>query len=205
MRSNGLVTVVAVALMTLASTAGAQQNQNSDKSGKIRKDPKGQTGISPYNELLAKGKSASANGRHDDAAAAFEKAIQLKPDKMYAYLLLAQTQLQQGKRGKAGATIKLGRTKKGTVAVAGKMNHLRAEVLERNANLGKNGGTLQAALASAWQKAKEGWATFKVYLEAHSQLPNYSQTAIKRSSEIDKRVKRDKEYKAVRDRRNNKK
>ena len=77
-------------------------------------------------------------------------------------------------------------------------------VLAANASKGA-GKTLQTALANAWRKAKEGWTTFKVYLEAHSRLPDYKQTAIKRASEVDKRVKREKDYKAVRDRFDNKK
>ncbi len=189
---------IAIAVLSFGSLATAQTDSTSGK--KVRTDPKGVTGISPYNETLAKGRKAFVEKRVDEAIASFRSAIQKEPQKMLAYLLLAQAQHHKGKVDAALKTVEDGRKKQGSEANDAKMLFLRADLLERKAAATKEGGgkSLAAALAGAWEQAKEGWSAYKVFLDAHSRLPDYKASAVKRKEAIDLRAKRAKDYGEVR-------
>ncbi len=190
---------IAIAVVALPASANAQTDAASGK--KVRTDPKGVTGISPYNEALAKGRKAFVDKRIDDAIAAFRGAIQKSPDKTDAYLLLGQAQHHKGELDAALKTIEDGRKKQGSEAIDAKMLFLRADLLERKAAATKDGGgtkSLAETLASAWERAKEGWSAYKVFLDAHSRLPDYKASADKRKQAIDERIKRAKDYGEVR-------
>jgi tetratricopeptide (TPR) repeat protein len=209
----------ALALSALALSAQAQEVSsakatgtttgseaaNRDASGKVRTDPKGQTGIAPYAAQLAKGRSAAKAKDHASAQAAFSQAIKLKPEEMYGYLLLAQSQLQQGSLEQALQSVNDGRKKKGEVAIVAKMHHLRAELLERSRNLKGSSTTLKGALVSGWKKARDSWNTLRLFLEAHSQLPDYKEVASARAKAVTDRMDRENKYKAVATRMGNKK
>ena len=186
------VGVVAVSLL-LAGSAWADD---------VRRDPKGQTGISPYNELLAAARTTLKGGDAAASVAAFKKAVASKPDNMYGYLLLAQAQLRAKDVKAAHETVKLGRTKKGTEAVQAKMLLLFADLEERHADVPPPGvnKTIKQSTPDVWDLVKQTWSAYAVYLTAHASLPNYQATATERKKQVVARNDRDQKFIAVRQR-----
>lgn len=206
MRRSVLVVICASTL--LASTASAED-------GGVKRDPEGVTGISPYNEALAKGRVAFGEGDHDGAIAAFDDAIAKDGSRVMGYLLKAQAQLDKGDLAGATATAQSANGKKGTEEAQSKVLFLQAELSERNANASKNEDedapapptekdTLEKALRSVWDKVKEGWSAYGAFVSEHTRAPNYSATADDRKRKVDDRVKREKDYGEVRARADNK-
>ena len=105
-----LALVVALSLGTVVSYSPSATAQ---EDAEVKRDPKGVKGISPYNEDLAKGREAFANGDHDGAMTSFEAAIAKDDSKLMGYLLKAQTQLEKGDLAGALQTAEGAKTKQG--------------------------------------------------------------------------------------------
>jgi hypothetical protein len=167
----------------------------------VRRDPKGQTGISPYNEDLAKGRDAFKGGDHGAAIGHFDAAIQKDGQKMMAYLMKAQSQLAKGDLDLALATAETGRAKEGTEDQQAKMLFLFADLTERKADTAPGAdaqGGLKDALQGKWEQVKVAWNGYIAYVAAHTRVPDYKASAEDRNKKIDERVKRDKDYGEVR-------
>ncbi len=182
----------------------------SAQDGEVRKDPEGITGISPYNEALAKGRKAFSTGDHAGAISAFDDAIAQKSDKLLAYLLKAQAQLDNGDVASASTTAGAAQDKKGTEQEQSKMLFLVAELEERAANANKDASAaadknaLAKALQSVWDKVKDRWTGYSAFVAEHTRAPNYSATASDRKQKVDERVKREKDFGEVKSRAENK-
>ncbi|MEQ9319017.1 MAG: tetratricopeptide repeat protein, partial [Polyangiaceae bacterium] len=196
--------VVIFAGSLLAATASAQE---------VKRDPNGVTGISPYNEALAKGREAFTKNDHDGAIAAFDEAIAKDGSRVMAYLLKAQAQLDKGDLAGATATAESANGKKGTEEEQSKVIYLQAELGERKANEPKKKDApapptekdaLEKALRSVWDRVKEGWSAYSAFVTEHTRAPNYSASADDRKQKVDDRVKREKDYGEVRGRADNK-
>jgi hypothetical protein len=175
----------------------------SGAKARVRRDPNGIKGISPYMEELAKGRRAFAANDLPGAIAAFDAAITKDKERLLAYLLKAQAQLATGDLEAAHATAATGRTKQGSEAEQSKLLLLSAELDERRAN-SKPGadnepGTLDK-LEQKWAAVKEAWGRYLAFVAAHPQVPDHRATAEERQSKIDARVQRDKDYSAVKKR-----
>ena len=196
--------VVIFAGSLLAANASAQE---------VKRDPNGVTGISPYNEALAKGREAFTKNDHDGAIAEFDEAIAKDGSRVMAYLLKAQAQLDKGDLAGATATAESANGKKGTEEEQSKVIYLQAELGERKANEPNKKDApapptekdaLEKALRSVWDRVKEGWSAYGAFVTEHTRAPNYSASADDRKQKVDDRVKREKDYGEVRGRADNK-
>jgi len=205
-----LTTLLAVALgLMVPVSATAQEKKKTDDGvtvddDGVRRDPAGHKGISPYEEELAAGRDAFGDGQHDDAIAAFKRAIAKDDTKLDAYLLISQVQLVKGDRDAALKTLTKARGKRATEGVQAKVLIFRADVLEREANLQvrdeKAAGGLSDALKTAWDKSKEAWTAYAAFLDEHTRVKGYKPTADERKKQIDARQQREKDLAPVRTR-----
>ncbi len=192
-----------LSLSLVAAPAFAQSQGGDAKGGEVRRDPNGVKGISPYNEHLAKGRTASANGDWAGAVQAFDAAIATDGGRMMAYLLKAQAELGQGDLAAARKAAEEGRAKKGNEATNAKLLFLIADLEERKAappSTAEKKSKLSEALRSTWDKVKEGWSAYTSYLTSHTSVPDYKASADERKKQVDARVKREEDYGAVAER-----
>lgn len=190
--------LVALALVTVPTWALAQTDAkkptekaaatspqgDADKSG-VRKDPEGKTGVSPYMEAIAKGERAFVAKDMEGARAGFQEAVQLDPAKTLGFFRLAETELATGKLDDAAATLTTAQAKKGSPDLQAKVLFLAAEVLERQ---------------KKWAEAKDAWGKYAKFLEENTKAAGYAATASERQKQIDRRVKDEADYGAVKDR-----
>lgn len=176
------------AATTPASTAKpvAAPASTLSPSGKpIRRDPEGRSGISPYNESVAKGQSAFAARDFAGAVTAFQDAIKLDPTVMLGFYLLGEAQLEAGKPDEAEAAWTSGLSKKGSEDLNARLLFILADLKERQKN---------------WQASKEAWAAYSAYLVGHATVKGYLATSEERIKRIDQRIKDEKDYGAVKER-----
>jgi predicted Zn-dependent protease len=190
--------LVALALVAVPSWASAQPDAKKptekaaatspqgdpDKSG-ARKDPEGKTGISPYMEAVAKGERAFVAKDMEGARAAFQEAVQLDPTKTLGFFRLAESELAAGKLDDAASTLTTAQAKKGSPDLQAKVLFLAAEVLERQ---------------KKWAEAKDAWGKYAQFLGENAKAVGYAATATERQKQIDRRVKDEADYGAVKDR-----
>lgn len=193
MRSfTGLVALLGA--LTVAAPVAAQD----DGDKEVRRDPKGQKGISPYNEELARGRKAFASGKHDEAIVFFKRAVDKDKDKMEAYFLIAQAHIAKDDRKAATDTINETGSKKGDEELMSRVLFFRADVLEREANTGTTtGSALKDALAGAWDKTKEAYTAYSVFLQSHTRVKGYAESSDERKKQIDERRAREKQFEDV--------
>lgn len=197
-----LLVAGSLALSLIAAPAFGQDGDG-DKSGTVKRDPKGIKGISPYREKLAAGRTAFANGEKDAAIQAFDGAIAEDDAAMLAYLLKAQAQLAKGDLAGAMGTAETAKSKRGNEETTAKLLFFMADLDERKAAPGtteEKKSKLSEALKSTWDKVKEGWTTYAAYLTSHTTVPDYKATADERKQQVDARVKREESYGAVAER-----
>jgi hypothetical protein len=207
-RLLSLTSSLAVTLF-LASPAPAQEGAEGQE---VRRDPEGITGISPYMEALAKGRAAFTSGDHASAIAAFDDAIAKDGERVLAFILKAQTQLDKGDLAAATATADAGNGKKGSADEQSKLIFLQAELAERNADapraddkpLPTDKVALETALKKIWDGVKSSWSAYTDFVTAQTSAPNYSASANDRNTKVDARVKREKDFGEVRARAENK-
>ncbi len=184
-RLLGLAMAVVLAMPATAAAA------------EVKRDPNGVTGISPYNEDLAKGRAATQKGDPAGAIRHFDAAI-AKDDRLLGHLLKAQAQLLGGDRDAAIQTLEAARSKEGSEAEQAKCELLRADLAERSAapysDAAPSEGSLKEALATKWDAVKTLWKAYAAYVAEHTRVPNYQATASERLEKIDARVQRDKDY-----------
>lgn len=152
---------------------------------KIRRDPEGKKGISPYQEAVAKGQNAFVARDFPGAITAFQDAIKVDPQAMVGFYLLGEAQLEGGKPEEAEAAWTTGLTKKGTEDLNAKLLFVMADLRERQKN---------------WQGAKDAWSAYASFCTGHAQSKGYPATAEERIKRIDQRIKDEKDYAVVRER-----
>lgn len=168
----------------------------------VPKDPDNVRGISPYEEKIARGKELASQKDWGSSAAAFQEAIQLRPEDPRGYLLLAQAK----RDADVLEIVERGRTKKGSEVVESKLMFVRAELLERRASLTPTTGSgdLSEMLKTVWDQSLAAWSAYAAYVQTHSRVPNHSATATARRKAIEEREEREKKYALVRAKRDNK-
>jgi hypothetical protein len=121
---------------------------------------------------------------------------------MLAYVLMAQAQQAKTNLEAALQATEDGGTKQGTEGVQAKMLFGRSDLLEQKANTAPGSdnapGSALDAMAQKWATVKEAWAAYGAFLTGHPKVPNYQATADERQTKVDARVKREKDYGAVR-------
>jgi tetratricopeptide (TPR) repeat protein len=207
MRTTSLAWSAGLAALLFTATASAQDP--AAPAGEkvadwqiVKRDDSGQTGISPYGEELFKGRNAFRNKDYDGAIKAFEAAAAKEPDNQQAYVLLAQARMAKGDAEGAVKTVDDGRTKKGTADVQSRLLFINGDFKEQKAapRHDSEGKDLEAVLAEGWDRIKEAWSAYTVFLQANSGTTGYPATADDRKKQIDRRVKLDKDYGEVKKR-----
>jgi tetratricopeptide (TPR) repeat protein len=150
-----------------------------------RKDPNGVTGISPYMEQVKKGEDAYVARDFPGAVAAFQEAIKIDTQKMLAYYRIGEAQLAAGNIAEAEAQWQAALTKTGSSDLKAKVYFVLADLRERQ---------------QKWQEAKDAWNQYTTFLQGAPQALGYPATAVERVKQIDRRVKDEKDYAAVKQR-----
>jgi tetratricopeptide (TPR) repeat protein len=153
--------------------------------GQPRRDPKGQTGISPYMEQIKKGEDAYVARDFTGAVAAFQEAIKLDVQKMLAYYRIGEAQLAAGNIAEAEAQWQSALTKSGSDDLKAKVYFVLADLRERQ---------------QKWAEAKEAWTAYSNFLQANPKALGYAATTVERIKQIDRRVKDEKDYGEVKER-----
>jgi tetratricopeptide (TPR) repeat protein len=153
--------------------------------GQPRRDPNGQTGISPYMEQIKKGEDAYVARDFPGAVAAFQEAIKLDTQKMLGYYRIGEAQLAAGNMAEAEAQWQSALTKTGSDDLRAKVYFVLADLRERQ---------------QKWAEAKDAWNAYSNYLQANPKALGYAATAVDRIKMVDRRVKDEKDYGEVRER-----
>lgn len=186
-----------------AGKAAEGPKGESKTANTVPKDPNNVKGISPYEELIGRGKTRAAAKDWSAAAAAFQEAIDLNPDEARGYLLLAQARRDSDVMD----VVEKGRSKRGSEATEAQLLLVRAELLERKASATpttKSGSELAAMLKSVWEQSREAWGFYATYLASHPRVPDNKATAEARRKAIEEREEREKRFAEVRAKRDNK-
>ena len=169
-------------LVAFSLLAGAALAQDKKPAGK-RAEFEGKTG--PYIEAIEKGEAAFLARDMAGAVTAFQDAVKKQPDQMLGFYRLGEAQRASGKLDDADATFQTALGKKGPDDLKAKVLFIIADMRERQ---GK------------WQAAKEAWAAYAAFLQSNGKARGYPNSASERQKQIDRRVKDEKDYGAVKDR-----
>lgn len=180
-----LTLTAAVVLTALPSAAQTSPPAAAAAAAGPRKDPEGKTGISPYQELIAKGQVSFVARDIPGAITAFQDAIKLDPAKMLGFVRLGEAMLESGNVAEAEGAWTTALGKKGTDDLQAKALFCLADLRERQKN---------------WQAAKDAWSAYATFLSSNPKAVGYPATAVDRQKQIDRRVKDEKDYAAVKDR-----
>lgn len=183
--SLALVASLAVAPAVAQQPSGAAPKDAPKAAGAPRKDPAGQTGISPYMEHIAKGQAAFVARDFPGAITAFQEAIKLDAGLMLGFYRLGEAMLETGKIEEAEGAWTTGLGKKGNEDLNAKLLFCMADLRERQKN---------------WQGAKDAWTAYTAFLTGHAKALGYPASAIERTKMIDRRVKDEQDYAAVKER-----
>jgi len=153
MRRAWLNVPVVLLSLAIASTAAAGGRKNNDKDKKEsteaapsgpKKDPRGQTGISPFMELVNEGSAAYVAQDYAKAIETFQKAIEKEPEKALGHYLLGEAFLADKKLDQAEQSWQ-------TALRFAKAAPMKAKVLFVLADLRERQGRLPEA-ATAWKE-----------------------------------------------------
>ncbi|MGK4001342.1 tetratricopeptide repeat protein [Sorangium sp. So ce1036] len=182
----------ALAAVVFAAPAAAQQPSEAPEatpapadSASARKDPEGQTGISPYMEHVVRGQASFVARDIPGAIAAFQEAIKQDPTRMLGFYRLGEAMLESGNAAEAEAAWTTALSKKGADELHAKVLFCLADLRERQ---------------KSWQAAREAWGAYGAYLTSNPKAGGYPGTATERQKQIDRRVKDEKDYAAVKER-----
>jgi hypothetical protein len=114
--------------------------------GQPRRDPKGQTGISPYMEQIKKGEDAFVARDFTGAVAAFQEAIKLDVQKMLGYYRIGEAQLAAGNVAEAEAQWQSALTKTGSDDLRAKVYFVPRGPPRAAAEVGRGEGGLDRVL-----------------------------------------------------------
>jgi tetratricopeptide (TPR) repeat protein len=149
------------------------------------KDAQGRAGISPYMELINKGEASFVARDFPGAVVQFQEAVKLDGQKMLGFYRLGEAQLAAGKPEEAEAIWTSGLNKEGTPTVKARLLFCLADLKERQ---------------KRFDQAKEAWEKYAQFLKDNAQeAKGYALTPEERVKVIDRRVKDEKDYAAVKE------
>jgi tetratricopeptide (TPR) repeat protein len=149
------------------------------------KDPANKMGISPYMEIVAKGEASFVARDFPGAVSQFQEAVKLDGQKMLAFYRLGEAQLAAGKPEEAEAVWTAALSKDGTPDLKAKVHFVLADLRERQRKL---------------DTSKEAWGMYGTFVKSNADAKGYAGTPEERTKVIDRRVKDEKDYAAVKER-----
>ena len=165
--------------------AAAPRPAPAGKAGEIRRDPAGQTGISPYMEQIVKGQASFVARDIPGAVTAFQDAIKLDPSLMLGFYRLGEAMLESGKPEEADSAWTTAVGKKGGAELHAKVLFCLADLRERQKN---------------WQGAKDAWTAYTSFVTSNPKATGFLETATERQKRIDQHLKDEQDYAPVRER-----
>lgn len=160
------------------SPEGARENTNLG-----RKDFVGLP--QPYVQAIAKGETAFGSKDWVAATAAFQEATKLEPSRMLAFYRLGEAQRAAGKLDEAEGSWQAALGKKGPDDLKAKVMFVFADLRERQ---GK------------WEAAKTAWQAYATFVNGAQGARGYPATATERIKQVERRIKDEKDYGAVKER-----
>ncbi len=149
------------------------------------KDPENKKGISPYMEAMKKAEDAFVARDFPSAVTGFQDAIKLDSQKMLGFYRLGEAQLASGKPEEAEAVWNVALNKEGPADLKAKVHFVLADLRERQRKL---------------DVSKEAWGKYASFLKEQADAKGYAGTPEERQKVIDRRVKDEKDYAAVKER-----
>ncbi len=189
-RSLAVIASLALAIVVSAAPVAAQPSPDAPEaapgaSSPPRKDPSGRGGVSPYTEQILKGQASFVARDIPGAITGFQEAIKLDPSKMLGFYRLGEAMLESGNAAEAEAAWTTALGKKGPDELHAKVLFCLADLRERQ---------------KSWQAAGEAWGAYGAFLTSNPKAAGYPATATERQKQIDRRVKDEKDYVAVKER-----
>ncbi|XXX75652.1 tetratricopeptide repeat protein [Sorangium sp. So ce134] len=136
-------------------------------------------------EQILKGQASFVARDIPGAISAFQEAIKQDPSKMLGFYRLGEAMLESGNAAEAETAWTTALGKKGSEELQAKVLFCLADLRERQKN---------------WQAAREAWGAYGAYLTSNPKAGGYPATATERQKQIDRRVKDEKDYAAVKER-----
>ncbi|WP_437811279.1 tetratricopeptide repeat protein [Sorangium sp. So ce1078] len=189
-RSLAVIASLALAVVVSAAPVAAQQSPAAPEAAPAaaappRKDANGRGGVTPYTEQIMKGQASFVARDIPGAIAAFQEAIKLDPSKMLGFYRLGEAMLESGNAAEAETAWTTALGKKGPDELQAKVLFCLADLRERQKN---------------WQAAREAWGAYGAFLTSNPKAGGYPATPTERQKQIDRRVKDEKDYVAVKER-----
>jgi tetratricopeptide (TPR) repeat protein len=175
-----------VACVTLAPLAHAEVSRTEDPDAKKE-----------YLDKIQKGEAAFVAKDMAGALSSFQDAIKSDPGRMLGLYRVGETQLAQGKFDEAVATLQQALGKKGTNQLKGKVMFLIGVTFER-AHIGTEPNSPKSL--GALKSAKEAFGKYLEFIQANQDAKGYAQIAAQHVKVIDRRMKDEVDYAAVRER-----
>jgi tetratricopeptide (TPR) repeat protein len=191
MQARVLFASLVASSLALAGTALAQSKAPPAKPDAATapkgplKDPANQKGISPYMEAIAKGEAAFVARDFPAAVVGFQDAIKIDGQQMLAFYRLGEAQRAAGKPEEAEAIWSSALTKTGPDELKAKVLFVLADLRERQKKM---------------PEAKEAWGQYAAFLKEKADAKGYAATSDERQKMVDRRVKDEKDYAAVKER-----
>lgn len=182
---------IGMVVVLLAGTAWAKDKPNppskeSAPASKVRRDPKGLTGVSPYVEAIGKGSSLYLVGDYPGAAAAFQEASKLEPNLPTAHFFLGLSHRGNKALDKAEESWQAATKHSNADPTTGaRVLFAQADALER---------------AGKWEEAKAAWEKYGKFVSENPKAQGMVNTARERQSAIARRAELAESYAKVRER-----
>ena len=144
--------------------------QGAKKDGGVRRDPKGQTGISPFWELVKKGDGLFVARDVEGALAAYREALAQEPQNAAGHYRIGQAQLMKGDLKEAGLAYEA------ALRYAGVQHALKAKVLFVLADL--------AERHKAHDEALQAWARYESFIKDQPKAHGHPQTVSERKARL---------------------
>lgn len=176
---------LAVPALVLADGKDAAKDKEKPAAGapKVKRDPDGKKGISPYMEALQRGDAALVARDLAGAVSAYQDAVKLDATKMLAFARLAEALRESGKLDDAGSTLETALGKQGDDSLKAHVMFLLADLRERQ---------------KSYDAAKDLWTKYASFVEGKGF--GYAASAKDRLAKIEEHAKLEKQYGEVRER-----
>jgi tetratricopeptide (TPR) repeat protein len=143
----------------------------SSSSSGPRRDPKGVTGISPFEEKVAKGQKLAVARSFTEAVAAFQDAITEEPNNPVGHYYRGEAEVLKGDLAEAEASYQT------ALRNAGQDDVFKAKAMFGLADLRERQGKMD--------DAKAAWADYGKFVAGHDKAKGYPATAGERQKVID--------------------
>jgi tetratricopeptide (TPR) repeat protein len=179
---------------SVEASADKKSNADGDKaaptatggSGVVKRDPKGQKGISPFWEAVKKGDDSLAARDLEGAKTAYQEAIRVQPQNPMGHYRMGEAELAKGDLKEAEASWQT------ALRFAGENAAMRAKVLFVLADVKER--------QRSFEEATNGWNAYEAHAKSAGAVKTYPATAADRKKRIEEWKKLEADYGPVKER-----